>query len=170
MQYEHPEVHPLIREWYAITAAVKAVGRGEIGTATERQVLIGAELYRSQETVAVEILRDSDAMTAAFAVGIVTELVLYLTSTYEGQTAEEWWQEHESLMARRRQLALALEMGMPMDAIQHLTWADLFQPAHGSSIPDNATADIPRGDGLPEKDQPPLRLKRRRGRPRKATK
>jgi len=107
-------------------------------------------------------------------------LAEYLANGYDGQTAESWWHDHNALTVRRHELVQAIEAG-DFEYAQTLTWANLGPVIETQAreyyncLPDELADEIAEakaimaGEPLPPKGEP-LRLKRRRGRPRKAPK
>ncbi len=171
--------HSLIQEWLALYHAQDAA-TGDARYASERQIAIAANLYRELEVVAIAILNNPTARKHAGAIGILPALAEYLANGYDGQTAESWWHDHNALTVRRHELLRAIEVG-DFEYAQTLTWANLDPVietearAYYNNFPDELADELAEsqailaGEPLPAKGAP-QRLKRRRGRPRKAPK
>ena len=164
--------HSLIQEWFALFNAQQTAA-GDPRYASERQLIIAARLYRELEEVALAILASPMARRHAGTVGILPALAEYFANGYDGQDAESWWHDHNALSVRRHDLVQAIEAG-DFEYAQSLTWANLApiietqDRAYYNNLPDELADEVAESKAIMAGE--PLRLKRRRGRPRKALK
>lgn len=165
--YEIPE-HPLIAEWEALMTAQRNAIDNPM-TASMRQ--IGASILLSDvlQLTAVAILKDPVAFKIAKESYVLGEIASYLANAYNGQTGVEWWGEFETIHIRRQELHSALCDG-DHSLAQSLSWANLsaLSPGGYNVLPDELLAEEAECKAILAGE--PLRLKRRRGRPRKQPK